>query len=152
MIVITSDQDIQKQLNLNQYSIFLVGPTPRDKDTPSWRPFALKLLEALNYSDQVLVPERSDKAWKMAYEDQVEWEHYGLEHCDRIVAWVPRDIQKMPAFTTNVEFGMYVKSARMLYGRPDSAEKCRYLDWLYKKYNNKPIYNNLPELLKAAIE
>ena len=28
-------------------SLFLAGPTPRDADTPSWRPLALELLEIL---------------------------------------------------------------------------------------------------------
>lgn len=83
------------------------------------------------------------------YDDQVEWEHYGLEHCSRIIFWIPRKISTMPAFTTNVEFGHYVNSGRVIYGRPDNAEKCRYLDWLYKKYNWRPIYNDLKTMLNS---
>jgi len=56
----------------------------------------------------------------------------------------------MPAFTTNVEFGTYVKSGRIVYGRPDDAPNNRYLDWLYKKHNDRPIYNTLKDTLEAA--
>jgi len=150
MDIIYSDQPIELRLNPHGHSVFLVGPTPRDKTTPSWRPTAIQILTDLNYKGQVLVPERSDKTWKMSYEDQVEWEHYGLEHCSSIAVWVPRNMITMPALTTNVEFGLYVRSGRIYYGRPDDAEKCRYLDWLYSKYNQRPIYNNLNALLKMS--
>lgn len=38
----------------------------------------------------------------------------------------------MPGSTTNVEFGYWVKSGKVLYGRPKDAVKVKYLDWLYK--------------------
>ena len=58
----------------------------------------------------------------------------------------------MPAFTTNVEFGYWIHTGKVIYGRPDDARKIRYLDWLYKKDTNKDPYNNLVDLLKEAIE
>jgi hypothetical protein len=150
MNVIYADQPIEKLLELSRHNIFLAGPTPRSPDVPSWRPDAIDILAGFNYSGQVLVPERSDKTWKMNYEDQVEWEHYGLENCYRIAFWVPRVMETMPALTTNVEFGRYVASGRARYGRPDDAVKCRYLDWLYKKYNSHPIHTTLKDLMNAV--
>lgn len=152
MNVIYSDQDIEKLLALHLPSIFLAGPTPRSRDVQSWRPEAIEFLDRLGYKGQVLVPEHKVKGMeKVDYTDQVEWEHYGLENATKIVFWIPRDLKTMPALTTNVEFGRYVTSGRALYGRPDNAEKCRYLDWLYKKYNHRPIFNTLQSLMVYAL-
>lgn len=147
MKIIYSDSPIELDMNLKQESIFLAGPTPRSKDVISWRIEAISILKSLKYDGQVLVPERENKEYKVDYIDQVEWEWYGLENCNKIIFWIPRNLTTMPAFTTNVEFGRYVTSGRVYYGRPDTAEKCRYLDWLYRKYNKRPIYNDLEDLL-----
>jgi hypothetical protein len=149
MKVFYSDEDLD--LDLLTKSIFLAGPTPRDKNVPSWRPQALKILDELNYKGQVMVPERRVKQDHIDYIDQVEWENLGTEDCTRLVFWIPRDLVTMPAFTTNVEFGRYVESGKVMYGRPANSPKNRYLDWLYKKFNNKPIYEDLKELLRASI-
>ncbi len=79
------------------------------------------------------------------------WEREGLTNATVIVFWIPRQLPDMPAFTTNVEFGYWLHTNKVLYGRPDNAEKIKYLDWLYKlDYNKEPI-NNLEDLLKEAI-
>ena len=57
----------------------------------------------------------------------------------------------MPAFTTNVEFGRYIGSGRVVYGRPDNAEKCRYLDWLYQDVTGNKYHNTLKGTLEEAI-
>ena len=132
-------------------SIFLAGPTPRSIHVKSWRPNALELLEILDFGGTVLVPERRDWATKFDYLSQVEWEWEGLENCLAIVFWVPRHLGTMPAFTTNVEFGSYVRSGRAYYGRPDNASKCDYLDWLYEKVTSRKPHNNLYELLMEAV-
>jgi len=132
-------------------SLFLAGPTPRSKDVPSWRPEALSILESLNYPATVFVPERNDWEVKFEYEDQVEWEHTGLENASLILFWVPRELKTMPGFITNVEFGRYVDSGRCLYGRPDDAPKNRYLDWMYEKYTSLKPLSTLSDLLETAI-
>lgn len=158
MITILYYNDPAESLSLIHHSIFLVGPTPRSKNTRSWRPEAIKILVNRKYQGTVIVPEwnpdilRPEKYDTVVYKDIVEWEHYGLEHCNRIAAWVPRNMVFMPALTTNVEFGMYVRSARMRYGRPPTAEHCRYLDWVYKKYNPYPVFDNLTDLLVEAMK
>lgn len=91
------------------------------------------MFEDNGFTGTLIVPERRDKTIKIDYMDQVEWEHANLERCDTIMFWVPRDMENMPAFTTNVEFGRYVGRKRVIYGRPDDAPKNRYLDWLYGK-------------------
>ena len=142
-------------------SIFLVGPTPRDNETPSWRPKALQLLGTLRYDGFVFVPENRQGEKAIIDEDapigerwmqQVEWERKGLEMATVIAAWVPRQLDSMPAFTTNVEFGRYVTSGRLLYGRPNEASKTRYLDWLYSLETRRKPHNDLVTFLAEAAQ
>jgi len=134
------------------HAIFLAGPTPRDPETPSWRPEALEMLEYLGYDGVVFVPEEADGQWKGSYTDQTEWEKMGLEMADRIVFWVPRDLVKMPAFTTNVEFGNYVRSGKAILGHPEGAPKTRYLDWLANDSDaDCPVFHTLEHTLQEAI-
>ncbi len=132
-------------------SIFLAGPTPRSRDVQSWRPKALELLEKMNFDGTVLVPEHRNWDYQFDYMNQVEWEWEGLENCSAIVFWVPRELKTMPAFTTNVEFGSYVRSGRAFYGRPDGSPKNSYLDWLYEKVTKRKPHNELGALLTRAI-
>ena len=131
-------------------SIFLVGPTPRSSDVESWRPTALLYLE--EFDGIVYVPEmRSADQTRLDYTFNAEWEHEALNASTVIVAWVPRDLETMPAFTTNVEFGYFVSSGKLIYGRPDDAPNCKYLDWLYEKETGKKPLWNMIDLMYAAI-
>ena len=132
------------------HSIFLVGPTPRSKSVKSWRPEALAMLAELKYKGTVYSPEPRDGNWSSGYEDQIEWENQAIQSSTCVVAWVPRDIETMPAFTTNVEFGMLLRSGKFLYGRPDGSPKCAYLDYMYTKTTGKEPVSNLAVLLAKA--
>lgn len=112
-------------------AIFLAGPTPRDAMTLSWRPEALRLLEEAGYDGVVMVPEVEDGEWDAgadAYTDQVDWERAGLDMCDVILFWIPRAMDTMPGLTTNVEFGLYVSSGKIVLGAPEWAKSIRYLE------------------------
>lgn len=134
-------------------SIFLMGPTPRDKNVPSWRPEALQILKQLGYNGTVYVPEYEDgpKDKNFSHSDQIKWERLVMQSVDTIMAWVPRDLDTLPAFTTNVEFGLYCDSNRLIFGHPPEAHKMEYLDWMAedKKIN---IHDNLKDLCKEAVE
>jgi hypothetical protein len=137
------------------YSIFLAGPTPRDKtQVVSWRPKAIQILEKLDFQGKVYVPERSDGSPRPSYEHQFEWELNALMMAGVIAFWVPRSLPYMPAFTTNVEFGKFVGTKPAVYGRPSEAPHCRYLDQLFKKYDrgNHPIYTTPENTITAAVE
>ena len=114
-------------------SVFLVGPTPRSKDVPSWRPEALALFEKFKFNGTVCVPEVASGERFAGYDNQIEWEWTSLLHCRYIMAWVPRCMQTMPALTTNIEFGYWMAKdpKKVLYGRPENAPSTRYLDALY---------------------
>jgi len=139
-------------MELHHPTLFLAGPTPRSPEVPSWRPQALEWLRGLDFTGTVLVPERRDWSVKFNYLDQVEWEYAGLESCSVIAFWVPRKLETLPGFTTNVEFGRYVGSGRCVYGRPEGAPHTRYLDWLYAKLTGRRPENTLRGTLQAAVE
>ncbi len=148
MIVNYSDQEVIK----NQKSIFLAGPTPRGENTKSWRNTACKILEQLEFDGVVYVPEYSTWKPKTDYVDQAQWEREALSNATIIVFWIPRTLPDMPAFTTNVEFGYWLHTGKVLYGRPDDAKKIKYLDWLYKTDTNKEPFSDLKELLNSSVE
>lgn len=129
-------------------SIFLAGPTPRDKAVPSWRPEALKLLEGFN--GHIYVPEDSSWSPKFTYDDQVEWEWEGIMTATVVLFWVPRELQTMPAFTTNVEYGMAVPLRNVVVGWPEDSPKNRYLEKLADRYGHN-VYRRLDDLCTAAM-
>lgn len=130
-------------------SIFLAGPSPRAPTDPNWRPEALCLLEALGYQGVVFVPLPRGGGWAEHYEDQVGWEHEMLNMSDAVAFWVPRS-KDLPAFTTNVEFGMLYDSGKAVLGYPPGAPKMRYLKHLAVR-GSVPIYSTLEETLAYAV-
>lgn len=139
-------------------SIFLAGPSPRDKDTLDWRIEALDILKSLHYDGTVFIPIPKNKFYGQddsadwTYDNQINWECEGRARADKILFWVPRNILgKMPAFTTNIEFGEDIHSGKFVYGRPPKAEKCRYLDKRIQDMK-EPIFEDLATLLKHTID
>ena len=143
-----SDQEVLK----GEKSIFLAGPTPRGDNVKSWRKYACKYLEENGFDGIVYVPEYSTLKPRGDYVDQAQWEREALSNASIIAFWVPRELPDMPAFTTNVEFGYWIHSGKILYGRPDNAKKIKYLDWLYMTDTNQEPYSNIEDLLNNSIE
>jgi hypothetical protein len=86
-------------------SIFLVGPTPRDPVTPSWRPKALALIKSYGFKGTVIVPEDipgsldiwttesaiSPQEKAKVIEAQIIWEWWAIASSTCIAAWIPRE-------------------------------------------------------------
>ncbi|MBQ7308519.1 MAG: nucleoside 2-deoxyribosyltransferase domain-containing protein [Clostridia bacterium] len=142
-----------KKIDTTKKSIFLAGPTPRSNDTESWRPEAIRILKELGFNGEVFIPEfKTEVMQDLEYPQIIEWE---LEHLDKasiICFWVPRKLDTMPAFTTNVEFGYHLKTGKVVYGRPDTAPKNRYLDYLYTREYQKQPFSNLKFMLKEIVD
>lgn len=139
-------------------SIFLAGPTPRVEEVPSWRPDALRLLEDMGFTGTVFVPEDRDGGTHLDYDHQIDWEEKHLNVADCIVFWVPRDISpdstgfpKMPAFTTNIEWGTWADSGKVVLGAPEDAEKMMYLKHYAEEFR-VPFTETLTETLKNAMD
>ncbi len=139
----------------NRKSIFLAGPTPRSNNVKSWRGEALEILERLGFDGDVFVPESNTGKFgsllNIEYGSITDWEHARLDRADLIVFWIPRELKDMPAFTTNIEFGLYLKSGKIVYGRPDDAPKNRYLDYIYEKEYSKKPFSTLENTLKDCV-
>lgn len=148
MDAIYSDQP----LTIRGPSLFLAGPTPRSEQVSSWRPEAVQLLKSAGFTGTVLIPEHRNRLSGFDYLTQVEWEYAGLEQAGALLFWVPRDLQHLPGFTTNVEFGRYVGSGRLIYGRPEGRPHTGYLDWLYEKLSGRTPHSTLAETVAAAVE
>lgn len=144
-----SDQEVIPSKN----SIFLAGPTPRSSEIVSWRKEAVELLKSLNFDGVVYVPEKEFEDGQYDYISQAGWERSALYSAGIIVFWVPRELPHMPAFTTNVEFGYWLAKdkSKVVFGRPDNAQKVKYLDWLYKEETQKTPHTSLKALLSAAM-
>lgn len=144
-----SDQPVM----LGDKSIFLAGPTPRDKKISSWRPEACKYLSDLGFSGIVYVPELSSGEAQFNYDNQIDWEWNALDSASVILFWVPREMHNMPALTTNVEFGYYVREKKVFYGRPNTAQNIKYLDRLFKRHHaDIMIFEDLKTLCDEAVE
>jgi 8-oxo-dGTP pyrophosphatase MutT (NUDIX family) len=130
-------------------SIFLAGPTPRSSETLSWRREALEVLESLGYDGHVFIPEPAG-GWSSDYDGQIEWEDQALNQADLIVFWLPRDLETLPGFTTNDEWGVWKNSGKVMFGAPEGAAKVRYQQY-YAEKCRVPQYDSLRGLLRATI-
>lgn len=154
MKLVFADQKVPSNITK---SIFLAGPSPRSNDIKDWRVEALAYFKSINFDGTVFLPipeqrfygQGDSASWH--YNDQVEWECKCRHVADIILFWVPRDIKgQMPAFVTNIEFGEDLSSGKIVYGRPDTAEKCRYLD---KRIidSGLPVNTTLEETIDCAV-
>ena len=136
-------------------SMFLAGPTPRSKDVKSWRvPDALDILLKLNYDGHVFIPEYADgprEEENFSYEGMIDWETEGLNRADIIPFWIPRNIETMPAFTTNVEWGIWADSGKVVFGAPPGAPKNIYLKLMAEKLK-VPQFETLKETLAYTVD
>lgn len=133
-------------------SIFLMGPTPRrETGGVSWRPAMLRALEQAGFTGVVFVPEDAEGSYAHSYVDQITWEQEGLEMADVILAWVPRELDTMPAFTTNVEFGEFLRGGKLVYGRPQGAPKTRYLDERYLAVTGRAPHDQVEALVADVL-
>lgn len=115
-------------------SLFLAGPTPRSKEVASWRPQCLDLLGRIGYQGVVFVPEMRPGTVDFPDEGYPDWEHRMLNMSDLILFWVLRDLATLPGFTTNVEFGLFARSGKILFG-PQDGVKNGYLNFVASKWH-----------------
>ena len=137
-------------------SVFLAGPTPRSDEVPSWRPAAREALAAQWHGPEpltVLIPESRDGIRAAYYDDQVDWETEARSAASAILFWIPRDLETMPGYTTNVEFGLDVTTGRAVLGCPPDCpnpERNRYLIYVARRHG-VPVRETLPDTATAAL-
>jgi hypothetical protein len=143
-------------------AIFLAGPTPRDRHVASWRPAAVDLLrrrwltetrpdgEPVGGRLVVFVPEGRGGGFDGGWSEQIAWEDACLNASDVIAFWIPRDLTTMPGLTTNVEWGRWESSGKVVLGAPPDAPRMRYLRHYAARYQ-VPTAQSLEATIDAAL-
>jgi hypothetical protein len=132
-------------------TIFLAGPSPRGRRELAWRPDALALLEKSGFTGTVYNPESRDE-YQGGTAYSADWEDDAIAASDVILFWVPRNMRNLIGLTTNVEFGLYARDPRSVYGRPDGADHIAYLDHVWAKKTGKGApCRTLEETLATAL-
>lgn len=149
LTIVDKTWPLSKPLPEMTKSIFLAGPSPRGDYTDwkgTWREDAIRILQAQGFDGHVFIPlPFSD----LSYEAGVAWEQHFLEIADHIVFWIPRS-EELPGFTTNIEFGEWMRSGKVSLGYPISTMKMRYLDVKAQKYNFQ-VNHTLEGTLQHAV-
>ena len=123
---------------------------------PSWRPAAVETLATQWLGPEpltVFTPEREGGIRAAHYDDQVDWEIEARATASAILFWIPRDLQTMPGFTTNVEFGFDVTTGRAVLGCPPDCpnpERNRYLIHIARRYG-VPVRTTLSDTVAVAL-
>lgn len=141
-----SDQEIIK----GEKSIYLVGPTSGDKNIPSWRLEACKYLEEIGFDGVVYVPEISTKE-KEKGKNQERWERHAILESSIICFWIPKEIENDLYTDTDLDFGYWFSTNKVIYGTNAQTKTTRYLDWLYRLDYKKDPENNLEDLLNKSV-
>lgn len=135
----------QEPVEIIGKSIFLAGPTPRSETVESWRDDALAILEIVKFDGTVFVPEMNG-GWNRDFEyaTQIEWEEECLNKADVILFWIPRDLETLPGFTTNIEWGYWTAKnpSKLVLGIPKDTVKSDYLIYYADKLGI-PFSNSL---------
>jgi len=130
--------------------LFLAGPTPRSPEVKSWREEALQYLASKAYKGIVFVPEPQNGKWHNEYDNQIAWEDKALNRSDCIMFWIPRDLDTLPGFTTNIEWGRWERSGKVVLGYPKEAPKMTYIAY-YAKHYGVPIAHSLEDTIDNAL-
>ena len=142
-----------ERLIKNKKSCFLAGPTPRDKNTLSWRGEAIEIFNRLGFDGAIYVPELKNKSYydNETSDYEISLDQEMLEEADIVMFWMPRDIN-MLGLSSNVEFGYLLNKGNIIYGRPDDAIRCEFLDFLYEKKLGKKYLTTLEDTIKETIK
>ena len=121
----------------------------------------MRIFARLGYEGIVYAPENHDTSPQRELDllKQARWEWEALDAATVVLFWVPRVIDRslptlgMPAFTTNVEFGLHIgkNPAKVVYVHPEGVPKTRYLDAPYTEHTGRPLGTPLEEMITQAI-
>lgn len=143
----------QQELNIEGKSVFLAGPTPRSEHVQGWREDVVSFFGEREFEGTVMLPEM-ENGWgtDFEYAEQIEWELEAMERADIILFHIPRKIDGMPGFTTNVEFGYWLAKDKnkIRLSIPKRAEKCDYIRYIALK-DKVHVYENWPDMVKDIV-
>ncbi len=136
--------------------VFLAGPSVRPKnrtvDTYLWRTDVSNLLIHKSKDIDIVIanPEVDAKFDDWTLSRQIDWEVKYLNLAKVIIFWIPRDSGN-PAFTTNIEFGEWMHSNKIVVGAPKDAERMDYIKDRCTKLGI-PFSNTIEQTVDNAIK
>lgn len=141
---------LQKK-KVSGYSVFLAGPSPRTNLLPSWRPHMINIIRQEGYQGDIISPEKKKHDFE-EYDCEINtaWEYQHMKIADKIIFWIPREMIAMPALTSNVEFGEFLHSGKILLAYPPNAQNMIYLQ-VKAKMNNVPVVNSMEDAAKWLV-
>jgi len=148
-----SRSEVEKAFNdgiKNLNGIFLAGPCIREKHYglfSNWRDDAIRIFKEHGFEGDIFSPE---PFCKNGYENQIMWEEFHLTQAKVVMFWIPRQLDINPAFTSNVEFGEWMKSGKVVLGYPSRAAKMGYLKFKADRYKI-PVTDMLEPTVIEAI-
>ena len=141
----------------NRNSIYLAGPSFRpeqeNEENVSWRIEALDYLHKKGYTEDIYIPEYNpniERSKEWTYSRQVSWEIEAMEYAKVILFWIPRDMKKLPGLTTNIEFGEWMHSNKLIVGFPEDSDKNKYIEYRCSLLKI-PFSNSLESCVNLAI-
>lgn len=142
-----------EEIDTASVSCFLAGPTPRDSSVSSWRKDAISMFSKLGFDGTLYVPEFRDKSY---YDvdtgiNEMKWDQCALESSTVVMFWIPRS-SDMLGLSTNVEFGYMLCKGNFIYGRPDDAFRCQFLDFLYSDKLGREYCSTLESTIRGVIK
>lgn len=140
-----------EKLETSKFNIFLAGPTPREVTVKSWRPDFVKELKRKKFKGSAFLPENRIIGSPYDFDTQISWEVSGLKRANLIVFWIPRNLKDMPAFTTNIEFGEFMHSGKIVVGFPPESVNNRYIKKRCEMHDI-PLFHTIEEIVDYVCE
>lgn len=149
---------VLEKMDFTGDSIFLSGPTYRVNDDTqiseiSWREDVVKLLAEKEFDGTIFIPEYRNnvKPENWTYSRQIDWELEFLKKSTVILFWIPRNLEKLPGFTTNIEFGEWLNSGKIVVGSPLESPKNEYLKERCVRLNLNWYYS-IEDVVQASLK
>ncbi len=139
-------------------SLFLVGARTFAASDPPWQLKMIEFLRQAGFDGTVFLPFPDDELSIANDADRIEWQCKHLALADVIAAWCPYDSTSPHEITTGIQLGEWLRSGKLLYGRPAEPPNVRYLDVLYSEINQglDPPFNapceSLEQLAQQCVE
>ncbi len=80
-----------------------------------------------------------------------EWNEEAIKNSNAVVLWVSKPQSETPSFTRCVNFEELISTGKLLYGRPNDADRLKYIDWLYEFDMSEKPFASMEELIDTAI-
>ena len=101
--------------------LYFAGPTWLAEGEVNWHEIGIAHLRERNFSGTVILPMPRDGNWRGDDAAQIAWQLKAQQRATVIVFWMPR-----MGPVTNIEFGEWCRSGKIVLGSPPGTPKTDY--------------------------